>query len=282
MRWPPYHQIFFDCDSTLTTVEGIEVLARSAGKGWRVEVLTRAAMDGDVDLEEVYAKRLRAVRPTRGQIYAIRQVYKRNIVEDAAAVIAALQFLGHHVYIISGGLAEPVIEFGIYLGVPRENICAVDVEYDKLSSAWWESYAEKSREDRYLDFQAGALTISDGKAHIVRQLRGQQPGRALLLGDGTSDLLASRAVDLFVGYGGVTTRPPVLANAPAFVHSGSLAPILALASGPAGLKLLEPTPHQALVEKTRHLIEEGAITFQNERLGEKFNEAYQTIYSRSH
>ncbi|MCC6606951.1 MAG: phosphoserine phosphatase, partial [Anaerolineae bacterium] len=32
MRWPPYKHVFFDCDSTLTTVEGIDVLAETAGK----------------------------------------------------------------------------------------------------------------------------------------------------------------------------------------------------------------------------------------------------------
>ena len=44
MRWPPFQHVIFDCDSTLTTVEGIDALAKSAGKGWRVSVLTEAAM----------------------------------------------------------------------------------------------------------------------------------------------------------------------------------------------------------------------------------------------
>ena len=50
MRWPHYEHIFFDCDSTLTAVEGIDVLAESAGKRQRVEMLTQAAMEGDRDL----------------------------------------------------------------------------------------------------------------------------------------------------------------------------------------------------------------------------------------
>ncbi|MBK9049634.1 MAG: hypothetical protein IPL78_01560 [Chloroflexi bacterium] len=139
MRWPPYHHIFFDCDSTLTTVEGIDMLAEAKGKKWRVEVLTKAAMDGDLDLQEVYGKRLEAVKPTRQQIHDIRQVYKHHIVEDAAALITTLQFLGHQVYIISGGLAEPVIEFGLYLGVPRENIRAGGVAYNQLTGDWWQA-----------------------------------------------------------------------------------------------------------------------------------------------
>ncbi|HIP72894.1 MAG TPA: HAD family hydrolase, partial [Anaerolineae bacterium] len=229
MRWPPYQHVFFDCDSTLTTVEGIDILAETAGKKWRVEVLTNAAMDGKLDLAEIYAKRLRAIRPTQAQIQEIRRVYKRNIVEDAKETIAALQYLGHQVYIISGGLAEPVEEFGLYLGVPCDHIRAVHVDYDHLAGRWWE-YNSAAEPGQYRDYEAGALTISDGKAQIVRELLGQQHGRSLLVGDGSSDLLAGQAVDLFVGFGGVVTRQQVLAEAPAFIHSRSIAPILALAA----------------------------------------------------
>lgn len=282
MRWPPYKHVFLDCDSTLTTVEGIDILAETAGKKWRVEVLTRAAMDGDLDLEEIYGKRLQAVRPTRAQVQAVRRVYKKNVVPDAAEVIAALQFLNNHVYIISGGLAEPVIEFGLHLGVPRERVRAVDVQYDELAGKWWNATAEAESEARYLDFDEGALTISDGKAQIVRDLIGNQPGRSLLIGDGISDLLASRAVDLFVGYGGVVARPRVLAEAPVTVISKSLAPLLVLAAGPAGRRRVQNTPHEGVFQKGLDLIASGAMTFQNERLKKKFNEAYQAIHSGTH
>jgi phosphoserine phosphatase len=283
MRWPPYHHVFFDCDSTLTSVEGIDVLAESAGKGWRVEVLTRAAMDGELDLEEVYSKRLQAVRPTRKQVRAIRQKYKQNVVEDAAAVIAALQALGHQVYIISGGLAEPVREFGLFLGVDPDHIRAVDLRYNALSGRWWENRQEVGEaETSYLQFDEGALTLSDGKAEIVRELIGNQPGRSLLIGDGHSDLLAGRAVDLFVGFGGVVSRESVRAAAPAFIHSTGLAPLLALAVGPALLPELLTTEHAQIAQKAIYHLSEGVITFQDERLSQKFKQAYQAIYSRPH
>ena len=96
-------------------------------------------MDGDLDLGDVYAKRLNAVRPTRQHIRDIRRTYKRNIVEDAKEVIATLQDNGTNVYIISGGLEEPVKEFGIFLGVPKESIRAVGVDYNQLEGNWWET-----------------------------------------------------------------------------------------------------------------------------------------------
>jgi phosphoserine phosphatase len=284
MRWPHYDHIIFDCDSTLTAVEGIDILADTAGKGWRVGVLTRAAMDGRLDLAAIYEKRLRSLRPTRGQVQAIHQVYKQHIVEDAAAVIAWLQQSGHQVYIISGGLAEPVTEFGLFLGVPRSHIRAVHVDYNQLAGAWWQQVESPDREERYLAYHEGALTISNGKAQIVRELLGQQSGRSLLIGDGSSDLLAAAAVDLFVGYGGVVKRPQLLAQAPAFIHTPSLAPLLLLAAGPAIRRSAIPGPHQALIEKALSLNQTGAITFQDERLKTKFHRAFgptrQTVHSR--
>lgn len=275
MRWPPYQHIFFDCDSTLTAVEGIDILAETVGKKWRVEVLTNAAMDGKLDLEEIYAKRLRAIRPTRKQIHQIRRDYKRHAVEDAKELIATLHTMGHKVYIISGGLLEPVEQFGIYLGVPKERIRAVDVAYDQLSGDWWDSDGanDDAKSEKYMNFNEGPLTISDGKAQIVQELMGSASGRSLLIGDGSSDLLASRAVDLFVGYGGVVTRDRVLAEAPLFLHSRSLAPLLPIITGPAACRANCNKPYESIFKKGLQLIETGAITFKDERLKQKFRSA---------
>jgi phosphoserine phosphatase len=279
MRWPPFQHVIFDCDSTLTKVEGIDVLAESAGKGWRVSVLTKAAMGGDIDLEGIYAKRLSAVRPTRGEVQAIRRVYKQNAVADAAKVIAGLQALGHQIYIVSGGLAEPVIEFGLFLGVPRQNIRAVEVEYDSLSGRWWHNIDNRPNvAERYLTYSEEALTLSDGKARIIRELLGDQRGRSLLVGDGVSDLLASETVDLFVGFGGVTVRSQVRNSAPAFIWSASLAPVLAIAAGPVELGRLRGSRHEPVLDRSIELISSGAITFQSERLKEKFERAFKSTH----
>ncbi len=275
MRWPRYDHIFFDCDSTLSTIEGIDILAEASGKKDDIERLTKAAMEGQLGLEDVYAKRLAAITPTQSQIRQIRRAYKQNPVEDAPQVIKALQFLGQKIYIISGGLYDPVAEFGISLGVDRNNIRAVKIEYDQLSGEWWRSKSDRS----YLTFDEGPLTISDGKAQIVQELLGEQKGRSLLIGDGSSDLRASRAVDLFVGFGGVEARRPVLENAPVFLHNTSLAPLLALACGPAGMRRLAQTQFAPLVQKATSLIENGAMSFNNERLSKKFTQAYQAVFA---
>jgi phosphoserine phosphatase len=233
-------------------------------------------MDGRMGLEEIYARRLEVVLPTRREVQQIRRVYKRHVVEDAAEVIAVLQALGHEIHIISGGLEEPVGEFGVYLGVPRENIRAVGISYDRLAGVWWgeaDHVPGRDGSERYIAFEEGALTATDGKGRIIREILRDQRGGALLIGDGQSDLQAGQAVDLFVGIGGVTCRDQVLKQAPVFIHSSSLAPLLCLAAGPSALRRLPGQEHETIVAKTLRLIKRGAITFQDERLERKFNNA---------
>jgi phosphoserine phosphatase len=270
MRWPPYRHVFFDCDSTLTTVEGIDVLAEQVGRGDEVRRLTEDAMNGKMDLEDVYGERLARINPTRAQIQGIRQVYKDNAVADARMVIAILQQLGHETYIISGGLEDPVRGFGTSLGVAADHIRAIGVEYDELVGTWWSP--QEGREARYLDYSRGGLAVSEGKKQIVRQMLGTQSGKSLLVGDGVSDLLAGEAVDLFVGFGGVAARPKVEAGSAVFIRSSGLAPVLPLAAGPSALARLREDSHRAVFREGIHQARD-ATTFADPSLAARFADA---------
>lgn len=259
IRWASCDLIFFDCDSTLSAIEGIDELARFKGKEMRVGVLTQKAMDGDLDLREVYGKRLQAIRPTRGQLKAIEERYWETIVPDALEVIAALRYLGKTVFIISGGLAEPVRGFGKRLGVPPENIRAVELEYNELSGDWWRYHDPQTRaRQTYLDYNEGPLTVSSGKPAIVNELAGKRHGRRMMIGDGASDLATRSVVDLFVGFGGVVARQKVRDESDIFVQVNSLAPILPLAAGLSGYTRVLGTPHQAVFERGLALAREDS------------------------
>lgn len=261
--WAPFEIVIFDCDSTLSAIEGIDELARWVGREEEVTALTNQAMNGEIPLENVYGRRLELLQPTRDHIRRIGQLYRDHIQPEAEGVIAALLALGRAVFIVSGGLAEPVQDFGLSLGLPAQHIHAVEMEYNQLSGRWWETWKHpngRNPDERYLVHDGGPLTMGKGKAQIIRKIRAAHPGRAMLIGDGTSDLEAGEAVDLFVGFGGVVAREKVLARAPVFLHAPSLAPILPLA---LARPIAEPAQAASIYQLGRHLLAEGKVTFQD-------------------
>ena len=126
--------------------------------------------------------------------------------------------------------------------------------------------------------------IEKVKHQIIKELLGDQRGRSLFVGDGISDLKAGVGVDLFVGYGGVITRPKVLNKAPVFIHSFSLGPVLALAMGPSILRSLADKQGGGAAARALRLIDKKAITFRNDQLRERFKSAltapHKAVHSR--
>ncbi len=262
--WPGFDFIFFDCDSTLSAIEGIDELARQKGKFNEVKKLTDAAMDGEVHLQSVYDYRLQLLNPTRSEIKELVQSYREAVVPDAEGVISALQFLGKEVFIISGGLLAAVRPFGVGLGIPAQNIRAVDVHYNNLSGQWWDYQQDLwgQRPDvNYMNPEITPLIETQGKTQVIRELLGDHPRRAMLIGDGVSDLVARSVVDLLVGFGGVISRQRVAHEADVFIKVNSLAPVLPLAlSHQEHAKLINPT-HQAILQKGLSMMAGNEVFF---------------------
>jgi|SRR5579859_1439957 len=260
--WAPFELIIFDCDSTLTTVEGIDELARWRGLSSQVEALTQAAMNGDVPLESVYGERLEMLKPTRAELRQLGQLYQRTALPGAHRVIGALQAAGRQVFIVSGGLLEAVWDFGTALAVPADHIFAVGMEYDQLSGRWWEGWRHprgRNPDEQYLAHDGGPLTTGKGKLDIIQTIRRQHRGRAMLVGDGSSDQQASAAVDLFVGFGGVVARPPVAAAAEVFIRTPNLAVVLPMAFGPGSV----PRGCADLYQEGLNGLRGGEVAFRN-------------------
>ena len=265
--WAPFELIIFDCDSTLSAIEGIDELARWQGRAEQVAELTNRAMNGDVPLEAVYGERLELLKPTREQLRQLGLLYRRHLLPGADQVIAALQAAGRQVFIVSGGLAEAVVDFGTALNVPADHIHAVGMAYDELSGRWWEGWRHprgRNPDERYLAHDGGPLTLGGGKVGIVQAIRANHRGRAMLIGDGSSDLEAGAAVDLFVGFGGVVSRERVAAGAEVFIRAPKLSSILPLALGRAAVPEAFATIYQDGVEGLRS----GEVTFKDVLLRE--------------
>lgn len=262
--WPGFDFIFFDCDSTLSTIEGIDELARQKGKFEEIKRMTDAAMDGEVHLQSIYDRRLELLSPTRAEIRELEHSYRNTLVPDARQVIDALTWLNKELFIVSGGLLAAVKPFGEWLGIPRQNIRAVGVQYNRLSGRWWDYQQDQWGErpdELYLDSEDTPLVESEGKADVVQSLLADRSGRAMLIGDGMSDIAARPAVDCLVGFGGVVTRQGVAVQADIFIKSRSLAPVVPLATSQQEREKLLNSPHQRLLEKGQTLIESGDVAF---------------------
>jgi phosphoserine phosphatase len=206
--------VVFDCDSTLTALEGIEVLG--AQHRAEIERLTDAAMRGDLPLELVYGHRLELAQPARAALEDLGRAYIHALVPDAREVVAALLDEDIVVRILSGGLLPAVVAVAEALGLAPGAVAAVDIRFDE--------------QDRYAGFDnTSPLARSGGKRDVLQRWRTVLPAPLMLVGDGATDLEARDAVDVFVAYAGVVERPRVVAGADAVVRCSSLAPIFPLA-----------------------------------------------------
>ena len=214
-----YRTVIFDCDSTLSALEGIEELAGEHRRD--IETLTDTAMRGEVPLDEVYGRRLELIRPSRDAVEALGPRYIEALVEDSGATVRALRASGVQVRVVSGGLLPAVLGLTRHLGIPDDAVDAVPITFDG--------------DGAYAGFDADApASRAGGKAELVRALKRAEPPipePIMFVGDGATDLEARDDVDLFVGYGGVLARAEVLAEAPVVLRSPSLAPVLPLALG---------------------------------------------------
>lgn len=260
---PGFDFVFFDCDSTLSTIEGIDELARMKGKFDEVKAMTDAAMEGEVFLHTVYDRRLEMLAPTHEEVASIEGLYRRTTVADAAGVIGALKAAGKEVFIVSGGLLAAVRPFGRWLGVPHDHVRAVGLEYDALSGEWWDYLQDQwdQRTDvQYIDSEETPLVESEGKSDVVTEMLRDRFGRSMLIGDGVSDLAARDAVDLFVGFTGVVARPHVVAESDVLVTGNSLAPILQLALTESEIEGLSGTVYESVITEARSRTAAGEVT----------------------
>ena len=211
---PPFASFWFDCDSTLSQIEGVDVLSGRISETLMDEVkaLTHQAMNGEIPLADVYEQRLQKIAPDRAALEAAGRSYVQNLVPDAKETIAALMSLGKTVGIISGGLRQPVAILAKELQVPDDCVFAVAALLDEAGN--------------YQGFDRNSPLWQNGGKPAVLGNRPKDQYPLLFVGDGATDLEAKDHVDFFVGFGGVVRRPAVEAAADAYITQNSLRPVL--------------------------------------------------------
>ena len=205
-----YRFVFFDVDSTLVTIEGIDVLAKGNPEIVR---LTEAAMNGEIPLDAVYGKRLEIIQPTRAEVEALGQRYIESLVDGAEETIGTLQNAGVDVHLVTAGIAQAIAPLAAKLNIAPRAVHAVGLDFDPSGN--------------YVDFDRRSfLARPGGKELVVRAILSRAKGKAAFVGDGVSDLETKDVVDLFIGFGGVAVRERVRREAHVFVEEPTLRAVL--------------------------------------------------------
>ncbi|NBQ57449.1 MAG: HAD family hydrolase [Opitutaceae bacterium] len=199
--------IAFDCDSTLSAIEGIDELGRSRGPAVfaQIEAMTHDAMNGRLPVEAVFGRRLEIIQPRRADADAVGRRYVETVEPTAQATIAALKLRGWTPVIISGGFRPLMASLAEHLGIER--VEAVDIFFhpDGAYNGYDKNYP---------------TTRSGGKPEIVAALKREfSPTQFVMVGDGASDLETKPSVDRFVGFGRYTPREAVRQGAHDFIYT---------------------------------------------------------------
>jgi len=207
-----YSSIYFDLDSTLADIEGLDELAGFYNKKKEVAKLTEKSMSGYVRLEDVFSLKLAMIRPTRSDFKKLGQMYIDHVVEDAKETINILKSLKKDVLIMTGNFYIAASKLAKHLGVPDKNVYANKIHFDKKGN--------------YLSFDStGPLSIAGGKRSLMMILK-RENRKAAFIGDGSTDMETKPPVDLFIGYGGVIERKEVRKKADEYIIHKSLSTIL--------------------------------------------------------
>lgn len=202
--------VCFDMDSTLIEAEVIDELAKAAGVGEQVIAITEAAMRGELDFKQSFARRLALLK---GLDESVLQgiAEQLRLTEGCEALMRTLKKLGYKTAILSGGFTY----FGQYI----QNKLGIDYVYANG-----------------LDIQNGKVTgevvgeVVDGarKAQLLRELAEKENislEQVIAVGDGANDLPMLSIAGLGIAF---RAKPLVKASAKQAISNLGLDAILYL------------------------------------------------------
>lgn len=187
--------VVFDMDSTLIEAEVIDELAKEAGVGDKVAEITEAAMRGELDFKESFAKRMALLQGLDASV--LEDVAARlQLTEGAEALISTLRRLGYKTAILSGGFDYFARHIQKKLGIDYVHANQLEVVDGKVTGR-----------------VSGEVVDGDRKAQLLRDIaKGEKVDleQVIAVGDGANDLPMLSIAGLGIAF---RAKPLVKANA---------------------------------------------------------------------
>lgn len=202
--------VCFDMDSTLIEAEVIDELAKAAGVGDEVVAITEAAMRGELDFKQSFAKRMSLLK---GLDESVLEGIAKSlpITEGAEKLVSTLKKLGYKTAILSGGFNY----FGNYLkdrlGIDYVYANELDIVDGKVSGE-----------------VVGEIVDGQKKAELLRALAAKEMislKQVVAVGDGANDLPMLSIAGLGIAF---RAKPLVRAEAKQAISNLGLDAILYL------------------------------------------------------
>jgi phosphoserine phosphatase len=202
--------VCFDMDSTLIEAEVIDELAKAAGVGEEVAAITEAAMRGELDFKQSFARRMALLKGLDESVLA-QIASQLRFTEGCERLMATLKKLGYKTAILSGGFNYFGRFVQAHLGMDYVFANELEIIEGKVTGR-----------------VVGDVVDGQRKAQLLRELANKENitlEQVIAVGDGANDLPMLSVAGLGIAF---RAKPLVKASAKQAISTLGLDAILYL------------------------------------------------------
>ncbi|MFZ2593598.1 MAG: HAD-IB family phosphatase [Minisyncoccia bacterium] len=200
--------LVFDFDSTIASVESLEVLAEYALRNnsekedilKKMKEITNLGMDGTIPYEESLSRRMPLLSLTVSDVHAFAPTMTKYVTRSFSEHVDFFTQHADTIYVVSGGFDDLIFPVTDVLSIPRSHVFANNFVYDT--------------EGRVVGVDTmRPASQKGGKAEQIRSLG--LTGKIYMVGDGMTDYDVKRqgVASTFIAYTEHARREPVVAVA---------------------------------------------------------------------